>query len=180
MGATDGAWASPSPSRPRAGSGMRPRSNGDHGLTFLALGSAAWLAFVNPAHATLGGAYESVEKDRAHMTARASSARTASYSVHILTLANQGVIKEFTRRDGTVFAVAWRGPGRPDLRQLLGSSFEQMQSENLSSSGRRTRRPMSVGRSDLVVQSAGHPGAFWGFAYLPLSEPADFSIGDLK
>jgi hypothetical protein len=156
------------------------RSCGRINSAIFVLSSIAFLCTITPAHATLGGAYETVEKDRAHMAARVRSAQTASYRVHTLTLANRGVVREFTRGDGTVFAISWRGPGRPDLRQLLGGRFEQMQTENAPATGRRVRRPLIVNRSDLVMQSSGHPGAFWGFALLPAMQPADFSIGDLK
>jgi hypothetical protein len=149
-------------------------------LLGIALTPLAWLAAINPAHATLGGANESVERDRAHMAARISTTQVGSYQVHTLILPNHGVVKEFARPDGTVFAIAWRGPGRPDLRQLLGSGYDQMQAENRPPNGRRTFRPLSVNRSDLVVQSAGHPGAFSGFALLPMVQPSDFSISDLR
>ena len=132
------------------------------------------------AWAGLGGAYSSVEADRAHLAAGMKSAGGGAYTVHTLTLANHGVVREYTRSDGTVFAIAWQGPGRPDLRQLLGPHFQTFQADNTPVSGRRTHRPLSVSREELMVQSAGHPGAFWGFAYLPQVAPAGFSTGELK
>jgi hypothetical protein len=83
------------------------------------------------------------------------------------------------RPDGVVFAVTWRGQGRPDLRQLLGDSFQTMQADNTPRGGRRTRTPLSVRRPDLMIQSGGHSGAFWGIAYLPKMAPAGFPVGDL-
>jgi hypothetical protein len=147
--------------------------------------AAGWLTFAalaiaSSAHAGLGGAFASVQADRAHLGASMASAQTAAWSVHTLTLANRGIVKEFARSDGTVFAVAWHGPGRPDLRQLLGDRFETFQSDNASPSGRRTRRPLGVNRDDFVAHSAGHSGAFWGFAYLPKMAPAGFSTNDLR
>jgi hypothetical protein len=133
-----------------------------------------------PAHASLGGVYSSVESDRTHMVARMRSASAQSYQVHTMTLPNLGEVREFTGKDGIVFAVAWKGPGRPDLRQLLGPHFETFQEDNIPPQGRRTRRPMNVNRPDLIVHSAGHPGAFWGFAYLPQQTPSGFSSSDLK
>jgi hypothetical protein len=134
-----------------------------------------------PAHATLGGVYSSVESDRTHMVARMRSASAATYAVHTLTLPNQGEVREFTRSDGIVFAVAWKGPGRPDLRQLLGQQhFDTFQADNVPPQGRRTRRPLGVNRPDLIVHSAGHSGAFWGFAYLPQQTPSGFSTSELK
>jgi hypothetical protein len=148
-----------------------------HRLSLLAW--AGCVALAAPACANLGGPYASVEADRAHFGASLQSTATATHTVHALTLANRGMIKEFSRADGTVFAVTWRGAGRPDLRQLLGEHFQTLQADNVRT-GRRTRQPLSVNRSDLVIMTGGHPGGFWGVAFLPQQAPAGFSTGELK
>jgi hypothetical protein len=153
------------------------------GSRALAVASAlagAGLLIAAPAHASLGRAYASVDTDRVMLRAAVNSVSAGAYTVHSLTLANNGVVKEFTRPDGTVFAVVWRAPGRPDLRQLLGDNFATVQADNAPSGGRRMHRPISVNRSDLVLQSGGHPGAFWGVAMMPRLQPAGFSASDLK
>jgi hypothetical protein len=145
-----------------------------------ALGALSLVAAF-PAHAVLGGSYNTVETDRLHMAAQVKTSAAASFSVHALTLANGAVVREFTRGDGTVFAVDWRGPGRPDLRQLLGTYFDTMQTDNVTPVGRRRmRRPLAVNRADLVIQTTGHSGAFQGVAILPKLAPAGFSATDLK
>jgi hypothetical protein len=147
----------------------------------LALAVAGLALGVAPAAwAGLGGTYASVETDRAHLSAAMRSNSAGTYTIHTLTLANRGAVREYTRGDGTVFAITWRGPGRPDLRQLLGDRFETFQADNTPPHGRRTHRPLTVNRTDMMVQSAGHPGAFSGFAYLPQMAPAGFSTSDLK
>jgi len=146
----------------------------------MALGALSLISAA-PAHAVLGGSYNTIETDRLHMAAQVRTSAAASFSVHALTLANGAVVREFTRGDGTVFAVDWRGPGRPDLRQLLGSYFDILQTDNAIPVGRRrTRRPLAVNRADLVIQTAGHPGAFQGVAILPKQAPTGFSAADLK
>ena len=125
-----------------------------------------------PVAAELGGARASVDADRAHLAAAMTSAPAAGYTVHTLTLANGGTAREY-EAGGAVFAVAWRGPGRPDLRQLLGPSFATLQAE-VAVARRGRRRPLMVRHDDLVVHSAGHPGAFWGYAYLPALVRAGF------
>jgi hypothetical protein len=120
-----------------------------------------------------------VEADRAHMAASRASRAAGTYAVDVMTLANGGTVKEFSRPDGMVFAVAWMGPGRPDLRQLLGSHFSTVQTDNLRR-GPRTRRPLTVNRTDFVVRSGGHSGAFWGVAILPGATPAGFSAADMR
>jgi len=137
-------------------------------LGALALGLAA------PAQAALGRAYSSVESDRETMGATLKSISGSGFTQHTLTLANRSLVTEYTRPDGTVFAVAWTGPGRPDLRTLLGDHFDVLQADN-PRVGKRTRRPLSVNRSDFKVVTGGHSGAFWGVAVLPALEPASFS-----
>ena len=133
-----------------------------------------------PARAALGHAYASVETDRAALGATIKSASAGAYTLHTLALPNHGVVKEFTRSDGTVFAVAWQGPGRPDLRQLLGEHFDTIQADAAARVGRHMRRPLSVNRSDLVVTTGGHPGAFWGAAMIPQLQPAGFAASSVK
>lgn len=144
-----------------------------------ALGLLTLLGAAAPAAAALGGHVSSVEADRAHFGARAASLAHADYTVHELTLANGAVIREFANASDTVFAVTWRGPSRPDLRQILGPHFDALQEDN-AAPVRRARTPLRVERSDLRVSTGGHPGAFWGRALLPSATPADFTAADLQ
>ena len=149
-------------------------------LRTQALAGAACLVLAAPAHAALGGAYESVLADRAHLAAKLSSSPAATHTVHALTMTNGGVAREYARPDGGVFAITWRGPARPDLRQLLGGYFDTFQADNAPRGGRRARKPLAVNRAEIVVQTGGHPGAFWGVAYLPRMTPAGFAARDLR
>ena len=130
--------------------------------------------------AGLGRPVNSVEDDRVALRAQRTSSTYASYTRHELTLPNGGMVKEFSRADGAVFAVTWNAPGRPDLRQLLGEHFATMQEENATRTGRRMRRPLAVNRSELLLQTGGRPGAFWGVAVVPALEPEGFVPGDLQ
>jgi hypothetical protein len=146
------------------------------GAAFAVL--AVGLVAISPANAALGGSYSTVGADRAHLSARLDTANSADYAVHTLTQIN-GITREYENRSGEIFAVTWQGPARPDLRQLLGDYFSAFQSDNALKGGRRARRPLSVNRSDVVIRTAGHPGAFSGIAYLPQITPADFSLDTL-
>ncbi len=141
------------------------------GLAIMAGGSLSW--------ASLGGRADSIATDRVHMSARMASTTKPTHTVTALTLANGAVVREFANKAGVVFAVSWRGPGRPDLQQLLGDGFQAVQADNVGAGGRRMRAPLAVNRSDLVVHTGGHPGAFWGLAYLPQETPSGFSAADL-
>ncbi len=136
----------------------------------------AWIGFAAPSFASLGGASATIEADRAHLAARSSTIANAAYTVNVMTLPNGGTVKEFERNDGVVFAITWRGPSRPDLRQLLGSRFDVLQSDVAARTGRRQRGRLSDERSDFVLHGGGHSGAFFGTAYLPQLAPSDFSL----
>ena len=127
-----------------------------------------------PVAAELGGSPTTLEADRSHFAAAMKSASAATHSLHTLTLPNGSIVHEYMDGDGVVFAVSWQGPSRPDLRQLLGASFDAFQTAVTPTRPGRLRRPLLVQQGDLVVHSAGHPGAFRGYAYLPQRLPAGF------
>ena len=141
---------------------------------------AACLCAAQPAWASLGQRMESVRADRAKLAASLSSTQGQAFVVHTLTLPAGGRVREFAAPDGVGCAVSWRGHGRPDLRQLLGEHFETMQADTAVRAGRRLRVPLTVDRSDFVVRSGGHPGAFWGTAFLPQQAPAGVTLRDLQ
>jgi len=151
-------------------------------LAVGAMAGAAGVIAALPAEAALGGSMSSVEQDRAHMSASLLTTTSATHSVHSLTLANGDLVREFMNPDGSVFAVAWKGPSRPDLRQLLGDRFAVLQADNTGGvhRGGHGRVPMTVNRSDFVLRAGGHSGAFWGLAYLPGQTPAAFSAKELR
>lgn len=144
-------------------------------LTFIALLLSAVSS--EQALARLGGGPSSIAADRAHMPVREHSSQTSgNLVITTLTLANGTTVKEYANAGGVVFAVSWSGPGRPDLRELLGSHFDTMQNEIASHSPRGRRRPPTVDRPDLKIITGGHPGAFWGYALLPQAAPRGFSF----
>ena len=129
--------------------------------------------------AELGGRYASVMADGVRLRAQVKSVPATNYTVHHMTLANGGEVRQFAAADGTVFAVAWNGPGRPDLRQLLGPRFDAVQTANAPVRGHFRRHALTVQQSDFIVQTGGHPGAFFGVAYLQQSLPAGVTGSEL-
>ena len=132
------------------------------------------------AHAELGGAMTGVQADRAHLAARLSSTTIGNHARHDMTLPNGASVKEFTNANGRVYALTWSGPGKPDLRALLGGYFDRLQAGNARINPRARRQPMQLVRSDVVIQTGGHMGYFWGVAYIPALAPADFAVTDLQ
>jgi hypothetical protein len=141
------------------------------------------------AHAELGGSMAGVKADGARIGKRMVSVAMGSYSRHDITRANDGVVREFTNAKGQVFAITWSGPGKPDLRTLLGRHFTALQgsgqASGQASNGRigRTmhslRRPLQVNQPDLQIQTSGHMGWFRGVAFIPSLAPSGYSTSDL-
>src|ERR1700761_911288 len=90
--------------------------------TFCVLLTAAF-----PAWAALGGDITSVQSDQIHMQGTIRTTAKGSYAVHEIQSSAGTVVREYVASTGTstgkVFAVAWQGPYKPDMRQLLGTYF---------------------------------------------------------
>jgi hypothetical protein len=145
-----------------------------------ALGGAVLIAALIPhaAFATLGQPENTVQADvaRAHAAIKSSEDR-ASYRVHEIQLPSGTVMREFVAPNGNVFAVAWQGPTRPDLRQALGQYFDAFASVPRAKFS--DRRHLQIQQGDLVVQSGGHMRALSGRAYLLSAIPIGVNVGDL-
>ena len=119
-----------------------------------------------PCFATLGGDLSSVQQDRTHLKASLSVSPSTGYSVHELKAATGTAVREYATADGRVFGVAWEGPWRPDLRQLLGEYFADYQE---AGKNKRTgvNGPLVSSTPRLVIEMTGRPRAFYGRAYVP-------------
>jgi hypothetical protein len=145
-----------------------------------ALSSAVLLAALGPrmAFATLGEAETTVQADVAQLHASLKfSEDRAGYRVHEIQLPSGTVMREFVAADGTVFAVAWNGPARPNLRQALGQYFDVFVAAPKSKYA--DRRHVNIQQGDLVVQGSGHMRALSGRAYLASAVPSGVNLGDL-
>ncbi|NKJ49190.1 hypothetical protein CIC12_21110 [Burkholderia sp. SG-MS1] len=137
--------------------------------------SCALLSFA--AHAALGQNVSTVDSDQIHLRAVARAATTQSaYSVHLLTMPSGTQVREYVGRNGIVFGVAWEGPTLPDLKSMLGASFDAY----VAATATRRGTPLAVSNSDLVIYSGGHLRAFSGHAYLPQAVPAGVDVGVIQ
>ncbi len=152
---------------------------GDH-LIWLALAlSLIILSVGSSAHAALGAKASSVETDRRLLNAKVARTQDHGVTSHVLSAAGGIVSREYSTSDGTVFAVAWSGPMRPNLRQLMGAYYPRFQAVTAGSRRMRLRRGMAVADLDFIARSTGHPGHFQGYAYLPAAVPAGFDLNTL-
>jgi len=135
-----------------------------------------------PALAALGGDATSVEADRVNMKgalhSTAAGTTAGPYTVHEIQGASGTTVREYAGADGKVFAVSWRGPVKPDLRQTLGVYFDAFQ---LAATGPHAgHRQLSVRQDNLVVESGGRMRAFYGRAYLPGHLPANLTPESIR
>ena len=131
------------------------------------------------AFASLGDNESSIQADQAQMRASVRITRTPAYAVHELRAPTGHVIREYLSPSGTVFGVAWQGPSKPDLRQLLGTHFDEF----LQAAGQMERHghgPLVIQSPDLVGVSAGHMRDFSGQDYLPRILPAGVRADDIQ
>jgi hypothetical protein len=132
------------------------------------------------ARASLGGDAASIQADQIHLQGHRTMKAAGSYTVHEIQGSAGTVVREYISADGKVFGVAWQGPWVPDMRQLLGSYFDQFAranqaqaQANQAQNGARIRRgPVLIDVPGLVVQIGGHPRAFAGRAYVPEMLPS--------
>jgi len=139
------------------------------------LGASCALSFA--AHATLGQNVSTVDSDQLRLHAVAHTANTQSaYTVHLMTLPSGTQVREYVAPNGIVFGVAWEGPTLPDLKSMLGVSFDTY----VAAVATRRGTPLAVSGNNLVVYSGGHLRAFSGHAYLPQAVPAGVDVGVIQ
>jgi len=131
-------------------------------LIVLVIRSLAW--------GSLGAQESSVQQDKARMGASLRTTRTATHAVHELQTPGGQVIREYVSPSGTVFGVTWQGPSKPDLKQLLGDRFDEVQ-KALENRGVK-RGPVVINEPGLVFEMGGHMRALAGRAYLPQQLPS--------
>jgi len=130
------------------------------------------------AFGALGGNVASIQADQVKMKATVRVARTeTSYTVHEIQTPTGTSVREFVGRNGTVFAVAWKGSVVPDLRQVLGSYFASFtQSAKVKGLG---HNHLLIRQPGFVIHASGHTRAFSGSAYVPGLLPPGVSAQEI-
>jgi hypothetical protein len=139
---------------------------------------AAALLWPCMACATLGEPQSSIAAEPQLGRASIKATDLGAYRVHESQLPSGTVVREYAAPNGNVFAVTWRGPFVPNLKQLLGRYFEEYAAG--AKANHADHHHVEVRQSDLVVQAAGHMRAMAGRAYLPQALPAGVMPGDLQ
>lgn len=109
----------------------------------------------------------------------AKAMTTAGYRVQE-TVASGIQIKEYINDSDVVFAVTWRGVVKPDLEDLLGSTYKAFKSNDAKTNSQVQGRLKTVQTDKAVVQLHGHPRDLRGLAYLKDLLPIGFNLEDLQ
>ena len=147
-------------------------------LTRFAFPAALALLTATPALAALGADATSVQADLTHMKGAVRVTESTGFSVHEISTSYGVRVREFTGGDGKVFAVAWDGPVNPDLRQVLGSYYDQFVTAAAAVHG--SHRHLAIEQPGLVVQNNGRLRAFSGRAWVPAMLPQNFSVDQIQ
>lgn len=151
----------------------------DKGSRVAAVGVAA-LALASPALAALGGDVSSIDADRVSLRgALASFSTVKGYGVHEITTASGVHVREYLTADGKVFAVSWRGPFIPDLKQMLGAYYPRYAAA-AAAPHVGGHRHLRIEQPGLVVESNGRMRAFYGRAWDPALLPENFTAADIR
>jgi len=140
-------------------------------LSSFAAAPAAW--------AGLGEPLASLARDREALHATASSvAQTERYERHEFATEQGGRVREYVNAAGTVFAVAWSGPVAPDLRTILGASYDTYVAA--AQNHRGSHHVFSMADDSLVLTITRAPRGFSGMAHLPALLPAGVDAQSLR
>lgn len=150
------------------------------GLKYGCLSSALVIAALwsCTASATLGEPQSSIAAETQLSKASMKTTDRGPYRIQEMQQPSGTVIREYVGADGKVFAVSWRGPFVPNLKQTLGSYFDEYAAS--AKAGRQDRNHVQVRANDLVVQVGGHMRAYYGRAYLPQALPSGVTAGDIQ
>jgi len=131
-----------------------------------------------PAFAALGGDATSVQTDLVKMKGALRITSSAGFTVHEITTSYGTVVREYLTPADKVFAVSWRGPMIPDLRQMLGDYYGQY--EQAASAPHIGHRHLVIDQPGLVVQSSGRMRAYSGRAWVPSLLPQSFPVNQIN
>ena len=135
------------------------------------------LSWASPGFATLGEDSSSVQADQAHLNASVRVVATQSYSIHEMQTPAGTTIRQYVSPAGQVFAISWHGFS-PDLRQLLGTHFDEYVAAASQQSHRG--RGVHIETGDLVFNSGGHMRYVVGHAFLRSKLPSGVASDEIR
>lgn len=137
--------------------------------------------FAVPAYAALGDDESGVSRDAVvtRMELRANVRSEKRFRMHELHDTERNIrVREYVNPDGKVFGVAWDGPTKPDISQLLGPYFTRY--ANAASGQGMARHLRNIDQPDFVLRLSGHMRHFTGSAWVPGLVPVDVDPREVK
>ncbi|WP_322015242.1 DUF2844 domain-containing protein [Paraburkholderia sp. J12] len=105
----------------------------------------------------------------------ANASSSSVWSTRETTLADGTVEREYVGADGLVFAVAWRGPRRPELSTLLGAGYATQMAQSarlMRKAGLGSHSVTSLAGGDFAARAIVRQRYSAGIAWLPQKLPA--------
>jgi len=141
--------------------------------TFLGM-IVIFLLAAAPVWASLGEYESSVSIDQQYLKGEVREQKQVGFRVHQITAPNGTTVREYVSPKGLVFGVAWTGQFAPNMQQLLGSYFGDLDQVARATTHRRGG-PLVIHTDRLVFVSAGHMRYFHGHAFVPSLVPENVS-----
>jgi hypothetical protein len=133
------------------------------------------------ASASLGGDLASVHRDNTHVLGGLQVTAGDRYTTCEITISTGTHLREFVSPSGVVFGIAWDGPIVPELQQFLGAYFQSyLDAVRAQKSKAFSRRPLRIHLPDLVFETGGHMGSYYGRAYIQQTVPPDVAIAEIR
>jgi uncharacterized protein DUF2844 len=129
--------------------------------------------------AALGEGADSIVADQQAIGGKIKTIPNPSYTTNEIIMPSGTLVREYVSPGGRVFAVSWRGPTTPNLANLLGSYFQEIQAA-ASAQKPGSLGPVTLTANDLIFHSGGHMGNFWGRAVVSSLVPEGVDEADLK
>jgi len=114
--------------------------------------------------------------DQTHLRASRRTLQAVRHTMHELELPTGTKVREYLDQGGKVFAVAWQGSFRPNLRLLLGEHYPRYL---VAAGSRPARGPVNLRLPGLIIHMSGHQRAWYGRAYLADQLPQGFSADEI-
>lgn len=144
----------------------------------LVLASLVLLGFARPARAALGDDAAAVAANQARLGARLRVLVRPAYAVHEVKAPTGATVREFVGDAGKVFAVAWSGGWRPDLRALMGDHYDRFIA---GTRGRRASRGIvRIELPGMTVVMGGYLRSFFGRVVLTDILPAGVAADEVR
>ena len=130
------------------------------------------------ARAALGDDAAAVAADQARLGANLQVRQLGGYAIHELSAPTGTKIREFVSDSGKVFAVAWSGGFRPNLRDLMGAHYDRFIA---GTRGRRATRGIArIELPGMSVVMGGHLRTFFGRVILTDQLPGGVTPAELR